>query len=133
MKYNLSEIMKRAWTIKRENKNNIFSLCLKMAWGEAKSKPEMTLKDKLEAKINFLIENAPDIYYYNPYISNWENYGKSRTYFAIYERARNSTHNCKYDYGYLDNKTEKYIPGRLDLTRNYSIGGKHHLDCDITF
>lgn len=35
-KYNLSKIMKRAWEIKRENSKNIFAICLKMAWEEAK-------------------------------------------------------------------------------------------------
>ena len=35
-KYNLSEIMKRAWEIKNENSKNIFAICLKMAWEEAK-------------------------------------------------------------------------------------------------
>lgn len=37
MKYNTSTIMKRAWSIKKENTNNIFALCLKMAWAEAKA------------------------------------------------------------------------------------------------
>ena len=36
MKYDLKKIMKRAWEIKKENSRNIFSLCLKMAWEEAK-------------------------------------------------------------------------------------------------
>ena len=36
MKYNLKSIMKKAWEIKKENKENIFSICLKMAWEEAK-------------------------------------------------------------------------------------------------
>lgn len=31
------EIMKRAWEIKKENKMNIFSLCLQMAWEEYKN------------------------------------------------------------------------------------------------
>lgn len=35
-KYNLSEIMKRAWEIKKENESNIFAFCLKKAWSEAK-------------------------------------------------------------------------------------------------
>ena len=35
-KYNLSEIMKRAWEIKKEDRKNIFAICLKMAWEEAK-------------------------------------------------------------------------------------------------
>lgn len=37
MKYNLSNIMKRAWEIKRQDSENIFGLCLKMAWDEAKN------------------------------------------------------------------------------------------------
>ena len=36
-KYNLSNIMKRAWEIKKENSRNVFGACLKMAWAEAKS------------------------------------------------------------------------------------------------
>lgn len=36
-KTELRKIMKRAWTIKKENAENIFSLCLKMAWAEFKS------------------------------------------------------------------------------------------------
>lgn len=36
MKYNMNEIMTRAWEIKRENTENMFSLCLKMTWAEAK-------------------------------------------------------------------------------------------------
>ncbi|MBU9724506.1 hypothetical protein [Diplocloster modestus] len=39
-KYDLRKIMKRAWEIKKEDSRNIFALCLKMAWEEAK---EMTL------------------------------------------------------------------------------------------
>jgi len=35
-KAELKKIMKRAWTIKKENTENIFSLCLKMAWAEFK-------------------------------------------------------------------------------------------------
>lgn len=36
-KYNLSNIMKRAWEIKKENSRNVFGACLKMAWAEAKA------------------------------------------------------------------------------------------------
>lgn len=46
MKYDLRKIMKRAWEIKKENSKNIFSLCLKMAWEEAK-KPSHPLKREL--------------------------------------------------------------------------------------
>ena len=37
MKRMLSKIMRRAWEIKKQDSRNIFSLCLKMAWGEVKS------------------------------------------------------------------------------------------------
>lgn len=43
-KANLKGIMKRAWEIKREHKDNIFSLCLKMAWAEAKAAVETAVK-----------------------------------------------------------------------------------------
>lgn len=43
MKYNLSKIMKRAHEIKADHRHNIWSLCLKMAWSEA----------KVECKSNF--------------------------------------------------------------------------------
>ena len=35
-KYNLKNIMKRAWKLKKENNENIFAICLKIAWKEAK-------------------------------------------------------------------------------------------------
>lgn len=40
-KYNLHKIMKRAWQIKRQDEKNIFSICLKMAWAEAKEEQEL--------------------------------------------------------------------------------------------
>ena len=41
MKYDLRKIMKRAWEIKKENSRNIFSLCLKAAWKEAKEENKL--------------------------------------------------------------------------------------------
>ena len=41
-KYNLKEIMKKAWSIKKEHSLNEFSLCLKMAWALAKENPTLT-------------------------------------------------------------------------------------------
>ena len=40
-KYDLHRIMRRAWQIKKENERNIFSICLKMAWAEAKEEQEL--------------------------------------------------------------------------------------------
>lgn len=48
-KYNLSNIMKRAWEIKRENSRNVFGACLKMAWAEAKATPASDRIAELEA------------------------------------------------------------------------------------
>lgn len=36
-KYDLRKIMRRAWEIKFRNRDNIFGLCLKMAWEEEKA------------------------------------------------------------------------------------------------
>ncbi|MEG0729651.1 MAG: hypothetical protein RR420_08515 [Anaerovoracaceae bacterium] len=46
-KKNLSQIMKRAWEIKKEDIRNIFGICLKMSWIEFKS-PKKEEKVKLE-------------------------------------------------------------------------------------
>ena len=42
------EIFKRAWQIKREDSRNIFSLCLKMAWAEAKAMKVESREEKIE-------------------------------------------------------------------------------------
>jgi len=42
------EIMQRAWEIRKENKDNIWSLCLKMAWAEAKKEGAMKTVEELE-------------------------------------------------------------------------------------
>lgn len=42
-KYNLHRIMSRAWEIKKEDKRNVFGLCLEMAWEEAKEVKEVKL------------------------------------------------------------------------------------------
>lgn len=39
--FDLHNIMKRAWQIKRQDERNIFSLCLKMAWEEAKEEQKL--------------------------------------------------------------------------------------------
>lgn len=39
MKETLKKVMKRAWEIKKEDKRNIFAICLKMAWAEVKAAP----------------------------------------------------------------------------------------------
>lgn len=46
--YNLSKIMRRAWEIRKENSDNIFALCLKMAWAEAKGGNVVTQEEKID-------------------------------------------------------------------------------------
>lgn len=45
---------------------------------------------------------------------DWENYGKSRTYFSLVETRDNSKHCVKKDYGYIDNQTGKYFPHKYN-------------------
>lgn len=134
-KFNLSQIMTRAWEIKKENTENIFAECLRMAWAEVKKSVtvEKTLKYKIIDKLNFIIDNAPDVYVYNVSVSDWSNYGKDRTYFAIWEKSNVSKHNVKYDYGYIDNQTGIYVAGKNDIAKNYSLGGRMRLECCIEF
>ena len=86
MKYDMKEIMTRAWAEAKETGNK---------------KEEKSLKEKLVDKLNFIVSDASGFYTYSIYVSDWEKYGKSRTYFAVYETCQYSKHNAKYDYGFL--------------------------------
>lgn len=107
MKYDLSKIMKRAWEIKREADRktqnalynvNIFrdlftcekapfSICLKMAWEEAKKVPEMAKSlDITEIAASKIIEKETALL--SEYRSSvswkiWRGYGKARAYYRI--------------------------------------------------
>ena len=120
-KYNLSNIMKRAWELVK-GFNFSISLALKKAWSEAKS-----LKEQLISKLNLLVKMQEGIgngYHYEIVVKDWNNYGKSRTYFSIIETRDNRRHYKKFDYGYFDNQYEKYFPEKYnDLTKNYTLGG----------
>lgn len=121
MKYNKSEIMRRAWEIKKANATNIFGLCLKMAWEEAKAEVEKITREKLVALINEFVakkNNDSDGYYvYSASVKDWANYGKSRTYFSVYKRRADGWNSSRLhaDFGYFDNKAMEYIPGKFDL------------------
>lgn len=124
--FNLSKIMKRAWELKKENTDNIFGECLKMAWAEAKGTDEVKITreyliNKLEAKKAYAANRYNYIYF--AYANDWQNYGKDRTYFVIYEKSNTTKHNAKIDYGYFDNINKEYIPGRHDLTDRYDVSG----------
>ena len=56
-------------------------------------------------------------------LSDWEGYEKKRTYIKVYETRKNSKRNVSYDYGYVDRQTNKYVAGKHDMEKNYSLGG----------
>ena len=60
MKFNRSEIMRNAWTIRRES-GYTMSAALKKAWAVAKKGIEMSKKDGIIAKLNKIVAmgNAP--------------------------------------------------------------------------
>lgn len=120
-KYNLSNIMKRAWELVKKAGMTI-SAGLKKAWKEAKEMEE-TLREKVISELNSLISEAADVFNYEISERLWENYGKSRTYFKIIKTRKNSTHYSTYDFGYIDNKTESYVPGKMDAFGKYNLAG----------
>lgn len=126
-KYNLSGIMTRAWELKKTNTENIFSVCLKMAWDEAKglttteSKKELLI-NKLEEKIAFC--NKAYLFKYTLAVKDWTKYGKDRTYFAVYETSNVTKHYAKIDFGYFDNISGEYIKGRCDIEDEYDCCGR---------
>lgn len=120
-KYNLSTIMKRAWELVKKAGMTISS-GLKKAWKEAKEMEE-TLREKVVAEIKDLIANASDVYNYEISENVWEKYGKSRTYFKVIETRENSKHYDSYDCGYIDNKTEEYVAGKVDVFGRYTLSG----------
>lgn len=61
-------IFKRAWQIKRENNANIFALCLKMAWAEAREMKTESREEKIERlsrKYSRWTKNGYDRIYFN--------------------------------------------------------------------
>lgn len=51
---------------------------------------------------------------------DWENYGKSRTYYSIVETRTGSKHYKKRDYGFYDNQTNSFSD---ENALNYTVGG----------
>lgn len=124
--FNLSKIMTRAWEIKRKNKDNMFGECLKMAWAEAKAPAEKTKKELIMEKLEMMANAAGQRYnyIYTVYASEWEKYGKNRTYLAVFEKSDVTKHNAKIECGYFDNNADEYIPGNVDIEDRYDLCGR---------
>lgn len=58
-------------------------------------------------------------------ITDWENYGKSRTYFKLVETSSETKHYKALDFGCFDNKKGVYVSGQRDLEAEtvYDFGG----------
>ena len=82
---NKSAIMKRAWEIKKENSINLFGLCLKMAWAEAKASDDRKVFDKYARveRTDSWDSAAPECYYT---FRLWEKGGKRRIYVNDYKK-----------------------------------------------
>lgn len=125
--FNLSKIMTRAWEIKKENTDNIFSECLKMAWAEAKAPvAEKTKKELIMERLEMMAKAAVQRYnyIYTVYVSEWEEYGKNRTYLAVFEKSDVTKHNAKIECGYFDNNADEYVPGNVDIEGRFDLCGK---------
>lgn len=121
MKYNRSEIMKRAWElVKKEGKT--ISEGLRQAWAEAKA-VAIKMIDRVITELKDLIADAVDCYDYRISTNLWEKYGKSRTYINIIETRRTSKHYATYDFGYIDNVDDSYHAGKCDAFGPYGLSG----------
>ena len=86
MKYNLSEIMKNAWAMRKNSirsagKTLSFSECLKRAWSEYKNRlygMRTEMVDFDEVKVFFSGETY-ELYTFK----EWKNYGKYRAYVSV--------------------------------------------------
>lgn len=84
---------------------------------------------RLETILNH--NSSANGYNYRIKVNNWENYGKSRTYFSIIETRDNSKHYAEKRYGYIDNKTGEYIPEKGDLTKNQTFSGSNFEETEV--
>lgn len=107
MKYNKSEIMKKAWKLYKESKSDSivpvkFSECLKAEWKAAKkSAANKSLEGKkYEAGMSVIDSNGNTLE-----LTRWTKYGKDRLYIGS---------NC----GYYDIQSKKFMWSNFRMGRN---------------
>lgn len=125
MKYSMSNIMKRAWELKKFYNTSLFGECLKIAWAEAKGAEK---KDIIILRLHMAAGVASERcrYDYKVYVKDWERGGKSRTYMSVYETLNGTRHNIKIDCGYFDNVLNEYVSGYHDLTDRFDLCGRSY-------
>lgn len=86
-------------------------------------------KQELINRLQTIVDNSTTYDYceFEIKTSDWEKYGKSRTYFKIVEKSTNlaiSKHYKEKSYGYYDNIANEYVPDKYgDANNNYTFGG----------
>lgn len=123
-KYNLSNIMKRAWELVK-NFGITISEGLKKAWKEAKEMKENII-DTLKANLEDMAMND---YHINlgvdrqVWSKTWEKNGKRREYLTISCYTSNGRNKGSYKCGYVDLVTNEYVCGKYDdvnaMTKEY--------------
>lgn len=129
-KYNLSVIMKRAWSIFKKIPMT-FNEALRIAWKEAKIKVQdniqkvKTLKDVIIERMELMCKDGNDagVFHFETYINDWLKYGRNRTYLKIIKTRKHSSMHQEYDYGYYDNISEIYVPGKHNIREGYGFYG----------
>ena len=103
----------------------IMSMALRQAWAE--SRAPKTLEDEAEERLNAIIAASFSGYDYEIKMNLWENYGKSRTYIKVIEKSQNikaSKHYATYDFGYIDNIKNEYVPSKAnDWRKPFNLNG----------
>lgn len=132
--FNKSEIMKNAWDYAKKaiEKNTVqtvkeaISYGLKFAWAKAKrDAKKVRTREQAVLRLEYIVKGSccpPSCEMY-PIVSDWENYGKNRTYFKIVLTDHKGYYRCR-EYGYFDNIEKKYIPTQASsLEKDYSFSG----------
>lgn len=124
-----AQIMKRAHEIARTLEGDYMarmSMALRQAWAE--SRAPKTLEDEAMARMEAIVASSAKCYDYEIKFSLWENYGKSRTYIKVIEKSQNvkaSKHYATYDFGYIDNIKNEYVPSKAnDYRRPFNLNGE---------
>lgn len=85
-----------------------------------------TTKANVYNHLELICANSPDCYNYEIIAKDWENYGKSRTYYTIVctDGAR---YHREAKYGYYDNIANVYVFSNFDVNAmsDYTFGGKN--------
>lgn len=124
-----AQIMKRAHEIARTLEGDYMarmSMALRQAWDE--SHAPKTPEDEAMARMEAIVASSAKCYDYEIKFNLWENYGKSRTYIKVIEKSQNikaSKHYATYDFGYIDNIKNEYVPSKAnDYRRPFNLNGE---------